>query len=387
MKNNLNQRALAAFIAFTVIVGSTAIGDITVGQAKLNSTKLRTSLGTYVAKPPLHIFNSSKIWPVGLSPAEIKAAYHLPANGGAGTIAIIAGYSSATLQKDLTLFSKTFGLASCTIANRCLTIHSMKTPPKSRPSGWQMETSLDVEWAHAIAPSAKILVVEAVGTTAQALLAAIDYARSKKGVVAVSMSWGGSEFPEETSLEKHFTGTTDALPIFFASSGDNGAGVSWPAVSPNVVAVGGTGLVMSRNTVLFEKAWSGSGGGVSLYEKEPSYQHDYRIPRAGGMRAIPDVAYNADPSLGFAVHYKSRWYTVGGTSAGAPQWAAIEALAYANGHTTTSSRLYIDKSQSNNTQYFRDIISGTNGTCRYYCDARRHYDYVTGLGSPLTAYF
>ncbi len=344
------------------------------------AAKAKTSMATFVATPPVHVFTSSKKTPVGLSPAQIKAAYHLPASGGSGTIAIIAGYGSVTLEKDLGVFSQNFKLAACTVSNSCLTIHSIKVP-KTHPNGWQMETSLDAEWAHAIAPNAKILLVEAGGTGTAALLAAIDYARAQKDVVAISMSWGGPEFPEETSLEKHFTSPNGAA--FFASSGDSGAGVSWPAASPNVVAVGGTGLVMSGTNVLKEIAWTGSGGGISKYEKEPAFQQNYNIPRAGGMRAVPDVAYNADPSLGFAIYRAGTWYMVGGTSAGAPQWAAIEAL----GHSVNLPALYADKNSANNGAFFRDIVSGKNGSCAYYCDARKRYDYVTGLGTPLTINF
>jgi len=127
---------------------------------------------------------------------------------------------------------------------------------------------------------------------------------------------------------------------------------------------------------------------VSAYEPEPDYQRAYDIPKAGGKRAIPDVAYNADPQSGYSVYRsngssKNGWYTVGGTSAGAPQWAAI----YALGRSATLKNLYQDKGSANTLQYFRDITSGANGACQYYCDARKRYDYVTGLGAPLTVSF
>ena len=164
---------------------------------------------------------------------------------------------------------------------------------------------------------------------------------------------------------------------------------SWPASSPNVVGVGGTSLKLKTDgTVISETAWSGSGGGVSAYEVEPSYQKDYSIPKASAHRAIPDVAYDADPASGFSIYRttgksKSGWYTVGGTSAGAPQWAAIQAL----GLSASNINFYQDKASANNGSFFHDITSGTNGSCTYYCDARKHYDYVTGLGSPLTVNF
>jgi subtilase family serine protease len=127
---------------------------------------------------------------------------------------------------------------------------------------------------------------------------------------------------------------------------------------------------------------------VSAYEKQPDYQKTYAVPKAKGMRAVPDVSYNADPASGYAIYRttgssKSGWYTVGGTSAGAPQWAAI----YALGHSASLVNMYADKASSSTLKFFRDIASGSNGTCAYYCDARKRYDYVTGLGSPQTINF
>ena len=253
-------------------------------------------------------------------------------------------------------------------------------------SSLAMETSLDVEWAHAIAPNAKILLIESKTQSGTNLLKAIDYASSRKDVVAISMSWGGAEFPDETTLDSHFKSVSGAS--FFASSGDNGTGASWPASSPNVISVGGTTLNLKNDgTFISETAWSGSGGGISAYEKEPDYQKNFKIPKSSGMRAIPDVSFGADPKTGFAIYKsgsnKKGWYIVGGTSASAPQWAGIQAL----GLSAKLSNIYKDKSTSENNTYFRDIKNGSNGDCSYYCDARTHYDYITGLGSPLTINF
>jgi subtilase family serine protease len=343
------------------------------------------SFDTFTAHSPLHVLDSVSTSPHGLSPGMVKNFYQLPGTGGSGTIAIITAYHDDTLEKDLEVFDKQFGIDSCTSKNKCFTRHTMATGTATN-SGWALETSLDVEWAHAIAPKAKILLVEAKTPSGKNLLSAIDYARSLKDVVAISMSLGGDEFADEASLDSHFVSAYGA--VFFAASGDDGTGVSWPAVSPNVVAVGGTGFIVRDKKLLKENAWQGSGGGISSYEKQPSYQASYSIPKAQGMRAVPDVSYNADPSSGYSV-YKTTgdgtkgWYVVGGTSAGAPQWAAIEAL----GHSGGNQKFYADKSSSSSSSYFRDIISGSNGTCIYYCDARKHYDYVTGLGSPITTIF
>jgi len=335
----------------------------------------------YRGAPPIHVLAGTSKTPQGLTPSEVKAIYKLPSTGGKGTIAIIDAYADSSIEKDLNDFSKTFNLPACTTANGCFEKHQMSAK-ESTNSGWALETTLDVEWAHAIAPSAKILLIEAPTPSGQNLLNAIDYADGRSDVVAVSMSFGGGEFPEEVSLDSHFKSKGGA--VFFVSAGDNGSGASWPASSPYVIGVGGTSLSLSSTgSVKSETAWSGSGGGISAYEKEPAFQSKYSIPKSGGMRAIPDVSYDADPASGFSIERLGVWRTVGGTSAGAPQWAAIAAL----GSGVTNANFYSDKASTNSRQYFRDIISGTNGACGYVCDARAHYDYVTGLGSPLTVHF
>lgn len=331
--------------------------------------------------PPIHVLGGTSKTPQGLTPSQIKSIYNIPQTGGKGTIAIIGAYDDATLEKDLSTFDTAFSLPACTTANGCFERHKISTDVKSN-SGWAMETSLDIEWAHAIAPKAKILLIEATTPSGKNLLAAVDYAASRNDVVSVSMSWGGAEFPEETTLDSHFKSVSGAT--FFASSGDNGAGASWPASSPNVVGVGGTSLIFGTDGKLrSQSAWSGSGGGVSAYEKEPSFQLAYSIPKAGGMRAIPDVSYDADPASGFSIVRSGKWYKVGGTSAGAPQWAALASL----GQGANSKTFYSDKASANYSSYFQDVKSGTNGDCGYFCTARAHYDYITGLGAPNTSVF
>ncbi len=334
----------------------------------------------FQGRPPIHTNGQTTATPQGLTPAQIKTAYNLPTSGGHGTIAIIDVGADTTIENDLATFDKQFGLAPCTTANKCFEKHMMDSSAKDQ--GWGLETALDVEWAHAIAPDAKILLVQAKTASGTNLMNAVDYARNRSDVTAISMSWGGDEFSDEANLDSHFTSPYGAT--FFASSGDEGAGAEWPAASPNVVAVGGTHLTFAKNgTVLYETAWSGSGGGVSKYEKAPSYQIGYNIPKAKGMRSIPDVSLNADPDSGYSVFKGTRWSTVGGTSGSAPVWAAIQSL----GLSVTDKKLYADKFSNNDKSYFRDIKSGSNGNCSYYCVTRANYDYVTGLGSPLTIHF
>jgi subtilase family serine protease len=341
----------------------------------------------FVARPPIHALAGTSAKPQGLTPAQIKAAYHMPKSSGSGTIALIEAFGDPSAEKDLAAFDAQFALAACTIKSGCLEIHQMSTSAGSSDkidAGWALETALDAEWAHAVAPGAKILIVEAASTGGAGMMKAVDYARSRSDVVAISMSWGGGEFAGETALDSHFAASGKA---FFASSGDDGAGASWPGSAPGVIAVGGTSLAMDGTKLVSEKAWSGSGGGTSAYEAEPAYQSGYSIPRAGGKRAIPDVSYAADPAHGFSVYHAGSWRVVGGTSAGAPQWAAIAALEHSLKGALSPLELYIDKAGTKYADFFRDITSGTNGSCGYYCAARARYDYVTGLGSPVADKF
>jgi subtilase family serine protease len=305
----------------------------------------------------------------GNSPVNIKAAYNLPASGGQGTIAIIDAYDNPNAASDLAVFSNQFGLAAPN-----LEIHKMSSTVRGNVN-WGIEIALDIQWAHAIAPNAKILLVEANSASLSDLLNAVNYARNRADVVSVSMSWGAGEFSSEAAYDSYFTSAYGAT--FYASSGDNGAGTSWPAASANVVSVGGTTLTFSGTAVSSETAWSGSGGGVSAYVTKPSYQAN--VPYAN--RAIPDVSYDADPNSGFAVYdsYGYGWIVVGGTSAGAPQWAAIHSL----GLSATNTNIYNIYAQASTYQAdFRDVTSGSNGYT-----AGVGYDLATGVGSPLTTNF
>jgi hypothetical protein len=372
VRNRVKRFALKKFLAITIILLFIASYFPQVEKPAAATQ----SLNGWKAQPMYIIQNFESLnQPSGYSPGQIKTAYGLPDTGGAGTtIAIIDAYDTPNIWNDLGNFSAQFNLPLPSSSN--FEVHKMQST-MSTDNGWAMETCLDVEWAHAIAPEAKILLVEAVDNQ-DGLLSAVDYARSRPDVVAVSMSWGGAEFSSQLFFNNHFSSSYGA--VFFASSGDTGstvdsiAGVNWPASSPNVVGVGGTSLNLTpTGTVISETSWSGSGGGTSIYEQKPIYQTSYGL--SGSERSVPDISYNADPSTGIAVYYGG-WHKVGGTSAGAPQWAAIHSL----GLSATNTNLY-SKAKSAYSSYFRDISSGpSNGAY----DAGSGYDKVTGLGSPLT---
>ena len=190
--------------------------------------------------------------------------------------------------------------------------------------------------AHAIAPGANILVVEAAPSNSetqelQNLLDAVNTARNTAGVVVVSMSWGFNEMPSEASYDSYFTTPAGHSGItFIASSGDSGS-VEYPSASPNVLSVGGTTLSLgSSGNYGSETVWASGGGGYSQFEAEPTYQN---AVQSSGLRSTPDVAFDGDPSTGVEVYStspgatKGSWHVVGGTSLGAPAWAGIIAIA------------------------------------------------------------
>jgi hypothetical protein len=277
----------------------------------------------------------------GYTPAQITAAYGLsgitftsksgvsvPGNGSGETIALIEMYHDPNLQSDLATFDAKYDLPTPS-----LTVDDQAG--NQTDSGWTLEESMDVEWAHAIAPGANILVVEAAPSYSQTvelqnLLNAVNTARNTAGVVAVSMSWGFNEMYNESTYDSYFTTPSGHEGVtFIAASGDNGV-AEYPSASPNVLAVGGTTLnVTSGGIYGSETAWVDTGGGYSLFEPEPSYQ---ATVQTSGARSTPDVAFDADPNTGVEVYSTANgpgsgtWQVVGGTSLGSPSWAGIIAI-------------------------------------------------------------
>jgi hypothetical protein len=314
------------------------------------------------------------------SPQQIQTAYGFNnvTNQGAGqTIYIVDAYNDPNISKDLQTFD-----AQWSLPNPNLTVHKMSSRIRNSIS-WGLEESLDVEWAHAIAPQANITLVEATNSSFTNLFNAVDWA-TNNGAHVVSMSWGATDFSGESSYDSHFNHSGVS---YVASAGDTGAVVDYPSASPYVLSVGGTSLTLNtNNTYASESAWSSGGGGASKYESLPTYQKNYGLNYSG--RATPDVAYNADPNTGVYVYdtyypFGGGWFEVGGTSAGAPQWAALIALANQSRSTPLSTNNLTSRTEYNaatGSAYasnYHDVTTGSNGN-----PAGPGYDLATGVGSP-----
>ncbi len=340
--------------------------------------------------------------PVGLTPQQIRHAYNVDkiwykkkgklirGTGEGQTIAIVNAFDHPRITSDFKVFNRTFGLPNYGKDGKLLlqkkvapgARRTAPVPPVDR--GWAGESALDVQWAHAVAPRAKILLVEAQSSQTDDMLTAVDFARNIPGVSVVSCSWGSLEVEWQEHYDDYFTtpkghigahGKPGGITFVFAS-GDDGGVTSWPGVSQNVLAVGGTKLTVDAvGNVLSEIAWSDSGGGPPLFT----------VPNNS-----PDVAYNADPATGVAVYNtipsegdgQTGWSSLGGTSAGAPQWSAL--LAIANEGRAILGKPSLDGVQdilpwlttypSNN---FRDIVTGSSTYA-----ATQGVDFATGIGAP-----
>jgi kumamolisin len=336
------------------------------------------------------------------TPVQVAQLYQFPqgATAAGQTIGIIelgGGYKTA----DLTTYFKTLGQKAPQVS--AVSVDGGKNSPTTANSA-DGEVMLDIEVSAAVAPGAKIVVYFAPNTDQgfiDAVSTAIHDSTNKPSVI--SISWGG---PESSWTTQAMNALDDACQSAAAlgititvAAGDSGstdgiAGttnhVDFPASSPHVLACGGTKLVGSGSTITSEVVWNelandegATGGGVSDVFPLPSWQSSSNVPApttTGGGRGVPDVAGDADPTSGYVVRVDGSNMVIGGTSAVAPLWAGLIALANAkNGKSAgfLQPALYAAKSKSG----FNDIISGTNGGF----SAGPGWDACTGLGSPIGA--
>jgi subtilase family serine protease len=334
----------------------------------------------------------------GLKPSDLISAYKLSGTTGNGrTVAIVDAFDDPNAASDLAAYRSAYSLPACTAASGCfkkVNGSGQTSPLPSADYGWAEEESLDLDMVSAICPSCHILLVEAAGADTTSLTTAEDTAATAAGVASVSNSWGAAEDSSTLAADSHFNHQGVAIT---ASSGDSGYGVSWPASSQYVTAVGGTSLSTASNARGWtETAWSSAGSGCSTQEPKPTWQTDTGCTH----RTVADVSAVADPNTGVAVYDTANscgssswcdlllalglatgadgWVQVGGTSASSPIIASVYALAGNTGSTHYGQQPYLNPGS------LFDVTSGSNGTCTptYLCTAGAGYDGPTGLGTP-----
>lgn len=330
------------------------------------------------------------------TPASIACIYHLVPftagcpiatttavpNGGTKMIAIVDAFDNPKASQDLATFSAQFGLPAANFQQ----VYASGVKPRNDAGGWSVEEALDIEWAHAMAPNAQIVLVEGTTNSFADLYAAEVVASNmvaSAGGGQVSNSWSGGEYSSELSDEASFFSTPGV--VYFASTGDAGLNaIGVPAVFANVVAVGGTSVKRnSSGAFTGEQFWTGGGGGTSQFEPMPFYQKN-RAGITGTKRQIPDISSDADPNTGVAMYDADGnfgWIQVGGTSVSAPTMAGIVNLAGGFKQNSKQELLKIYNEYSNATQYkqlFRDVTLGDS-----HCKVG--WDICTGVGSPLSA--
>lgn len=320
------------------------------------------------------------------------------ASGGSRTIALVDAYDDPTAGPDLAYFSAQFGLPFSPAQFQVVYEDGSFAPPQDPTGGWEFEESLDIEYAHAMAPNATIYLVETDSDYLSDLLTGVEIASNlvscgnpdscptgSKGKGEVSMSWGGAEFAEETSLD--FLFTTPGV-VYFAAAGDTAGETDWPCVSPNVVCSGGTTLRRNPYTGNFlqETTWDSGSGGVSLYEPIPSYQSSIS-GIVGPARGVPDVSLDSNPVTGVWVWDSNPlegigagWNISGGTSVATPTWAGIINVA-GKFHSSSSFELSQIYQYKNHVSDYRDITSGYCGPYAGFL-AVPGWDPCTGVGVP-----
>jgi subtilase family serine protease len=338
------------------------------------------------------------------TPASIACVYRLtafdgacnpnvvtavPVGRGSRAIAIVDAYHNPKAASDLAAFNAQFGLppANLTIA------YANGTVPPNDPTGggWALESNLDLQYAHAMAPNARLILVEAGSNSFADLMKAEKLASqlvAQAGGGQISNSWSGSEWSSETAYDSYF-----AQPnvTYFASTGD-APGTGWPSVSSRVVAVGGTSIARNATTgaFLYETSWTQAGMGISAYVPRPTYQNVVQS-LVGARRGVPDISLVANPSTGAWVYNSNplngkvgTWYIVGGTSLASPLAAGLVNAAGGFASSTPAELTNVYAALSNATAYAANWSDVKLGTCGKTgaSTAKTGWDICTGVGSP-----
>lgn len=424
------------FSLMSIFVGTSAAWAAS-SSAKASSSNLvlptltmpLEAVGPNATTPPTDSQCRSQYHHPCYSPQEMRTAYDLDPILNAGydgtgqTIIIIDSYGSPTIQNDLKTFDAGYGLPDPPSFQVLAPLGTKPWDPNDPTMvSWAFETSLDVEWAHAMAPGANIVlmtspVAETQGVQGMPQFLKLEkYALKHKLGKIISQSWATTEntlFANKKGLkvlsdfESFYASAAKKNVTVFSSSGDSGVAnpdthgnyypfptVNYPASSPYVTAVGGTSLTAdTQGNYQSEVGWSGSGGGISQYFTEPDYEISYLPPsiqsQLNNHRGLPDISYNADPNTAVVIYGSFRgsgvWYFIGGTSEGSPQWAGI--IADANQFAGKplgflNPKLYALGAGSQYSTLYHDILTGNNSShgIQGY-NAGPGWDFVTGWGT------
>jgi subtilase family serine protease len=336
--------------------------------------------------------------PAGETPASLACIYRLtkpvpgcPINGttavptgGSRAIAVIEWGRNAHEQSDLNTFSRQFGLPAANFEEVCI---DMAGCPDNSGYGWDLEEALDLQWAHAMAPNAKIYAVE-TGTDSGLLLAnqIAGALVATNGGGEVANTWLDLNEPTDEQQYDNYFEYKGVVYLF--SAGDWRALHLYPSTSPFVVSVGGTTIERDSSGMFSgERCWDRSGGGNSTEEARPAYQNIVK-KLVGKFRGTPDISFDGDPATGVAVYstsYCGGWCVTGGTSVGSPALAGVVNSAGKFSPSTTDQLRRIYQEYANKKVYgrrFRDITIGSNGA--ELRQARKGWDECTGVGSVMT---
>ncbi|MEI8090524.1 MAG: S53 family peptidase [Opitutaceae bacterium] len=340
-------------------------------QQKIVRARSLTSVAAFATLQPA---------PTGKKLYEIEYAYGIDKviNKGEGqTITILIPAGSVTLESDLKVFS-----AAMNIPDAQVEFIYPQGKPTTSDESWAMEATLDAEWAHALAPKAKLRMVVTNSSSITALMQGLDAAIAA-GSKIVSMSWGSVEWSGQ--MGANYDGKLNRPGVtLVAATGDSGAGCNWPSCAPYVLAIGGTQFVTDAKGVVTESVWAYGTGGTSKYYAKPTYQ---TTVQKAAYREVPDLAFHA---VGYSIYmgsYKGGkgWLNVSGTSASAPCVAGLIARGYSQRKLALPALphaiLY-----ANANLFFKDITLGIqkNGAA----DAvKAGYDTASGLGSPQAVNF
>jgi len=352
------------------------------------------------AQPHFRVHAKSAAAPSSYTPPQVAQAYKFPAKAsGAGQTIGIIELGGGYRQADLTAYFKTLGLAAPGIT--AVSVDKGKNAP-SNANGADGEVMLDIEVAASVAPGAKVAVYFTPNTSQgfiDAITTAVHDVKNKPSVI--SISWGGPESTWSLQTMKALDAacqSASALGVTITvAAGDDGStdgakgnNVDFPASSPHVLACGGTKLDANGAAIISEVVWNelaskdgATGGGVSNVFALPSWQANAHVPAPSvktGGRGVPDVAGDADPTTGYTIRVDGQTTVIGGTSAVAPLWAGLIAVANQQLGTQVGfiqPALYAAKAAS----AFNDITVGNNGAF----SAGPGWDACTGLGSPIAS--